>query len=207
MLTHTDGHKTCTHVQAQRCTHRSPCGGHQSKRPAKRISVSPSMGSRTMPCQTGGGEGISYIPGSISCCRLGQVGGSRGSSHVAIESRRTQGIRNRWTLHNVPPPTSHLVSKETLPLNNSPEQLQQLKTFRTLAHKRPHMGRGLRVSNSTEIFRQQPVCGAHESNKQAPGVGRLPLKSGPILEVFLNVIPRHGLINVLLPCKHCRGFN
>ena len=156
---HTQRRAQNMHTRAGTGAHRSPCGGHQSKRPAKRISVSPSTGSRTTPCQTGGGEGISYIPGSISCCRLGQVGRSRGSSHVAIESRRTQGIRNRCTLHNVPPPTSHLVSKETLPLNNSPEQLQQLKPFRTLAHKRPHTGRGLRVSSSTEMFRQQPVCG------------------------------------------------
>lgn len=129
-------------------------------------------GQQDNACQTGGGEGISSIPGSISCCRSGQVGRSRGSSHVVIESHRTQGIRNKRTLHNVPPPTNHLlVSKEMLPLTTALNNFNSSKPFRTRAHKCPHMGGDLGVSNSTEIFRRQPVCGAHEINKQAPGIG------------------------------------
>ena len=62
-------------VQAHRCTHRSPCGGHQSKRPTKRISVSPSTGSRTMPARLGVGRGSAPSLGASAAAGRGRSAG------------------------------------------------------------------------------------------------------------------------------------
>lgn len=132
--TYTEKH-TCSHthrhtIHAHMCRHTDSHTGLPVVDTRASVLSSESTGSRTMPCQTGGGERTSSIPGSISCCRLGRVRGSPGSSYVVIESHQTQGIRNKQTLHNVPPPTNRLlVSKETLPLHNNPEQLQQFRNL------------------------------------------------------------------------------
>lgn len=98
---------TCSHthrhtIHAHTCRHTDAHTGLPVVDTRASVLSSESTGSRTMPCQTGGGERTSSIPGSISCCRLGRVGRSPGSSYVVIESHQTQGIRNKQTLHNVP---------------------------------------------------------------------------------------------------------